>query len=71
MVFSIFIMSALYYFVILFEKLCICVTDDAEILKRIESSFISEYLFSYWALAHPIFKTTFLARFTCEISDGS
>ena len=47
MVFSIFIMSALYYFVILFEKLCICVTDDAEILKRIESSFISEYLFSY------------------------
>ena len=44
--------------------------EKCDFLKLTMHGFINEYLFSYWALAHPVFKMNFSIRFVCEISSN-
>ena len=36
-----------------------------------KNSFINEYLFSYWALAHPVFKSNFSTRLITRSSSDN
>ena len=60
-VFDIFIVIffGMYYFIIIFRKLCFGIITMQRFLKLIKSNFLNEYLVFYWALIHPVFKITF------------
>ena len=57
-----------YIILLIFLKQCDFLKLTMQCFKSDKNSFLNEYLFSYWALAHSVFKINFSARFVCEIS---
>ena len=53
---------------LIFLKKCDFLKLTMQGFKSDKNYFLNKYLFSYWALAHSVFKINFSARFVCEIS---